>query len=224
MNQATISRTVRIAPHAILLLVLAAAEGFRLAEFFRLLTGSVPAGVASAVVTVVVVTYLALYELNRASIFAMFVCVFLSFGSFIEPFEALRSGQATETLDAAESARLPMPEWDPMKFWTGGQSYRKAYEAEVEHVRRHNERSEAVVFSGRSGNVDFARYAVFGLGVVVMAICVPFLALVVSHRLAEEVRRVPPPAPLPPPVTAGSRVSAGPAPSRPVNGVGRPGH
>lgn len=200
-------RYLQIVPHVVLLLILATAEGFRLTEFFRMLTGSLGAGIASAMITVIIVTYLAIYRMNWTSFFAMLICVLLSFGSFLEPFQELRRERMDNAIETAESKRLPLPQWDAQRFWFGGgETYRKAFEAEVKHVEEHNRRVDAMLLSDEQKEINVSRYVIFILGVVVMAICVPLLAFVISHKLSLELNHLlsSKPAPLAPVRTAGT--------------------
>lgn len=200
-------RYLKLIPHVILLLILATAEGFRLTEFFRMLTGSLGAGIASAIVTVIVVTYLAIYRMNWTSFFAMLICILLSFGSFLEPFQELRKERMDNAIETAEAKRLPLPQWDAARFWYGGgETYRKAFEAEVKHVEEHNRRVDAATFSDEQKEFSLSRYVIFALGVIVMAICVPLLAFVISHKLSLELNELTKikPAPALPPRTAGN--------------------
>lgn len=179
---------INITIHIFMLLVLSLAEGFRLTEFFTVLSGNVGAGAASATVSVIVVLYLALFNMRGASIFATVVCIFLSLASFLKPYENLQVNNVKQNQNSVEKP-LPIPQWEPRKFWgSGREDYRKSFNAEVERVTRYNERLEKLMSVSESKSLRLSEIVVFILGALVLGFCVPILTYTVSHKLADDLR------------------------------------
>lgn len=178
---------VKLFVHGVMLLILAAAEFFRLTDFFKIQAGSVEAGAASAVVSVVVVLYLALFRMKAASIFATFICVLLSLASFLRPYEELQFSTVKQVTDITEKT-LPLPVWDPRKFRSGEETYKASFDAETDRIKRHNERVEKIYSVRESKNLRLSEIVVFILGALTLGLCVPVLTFTVSHKLADDIK------------------------------------
>jgi hypothetical protein len=171
-----------------MLTVLALAEGFRLTEFFKIQTGSYEAGAASAAVSVIVVLYLALFHMKKASVFATAICIFLSLASFLRPYEDLQVSTVKRVNSDAEKT-LPIPQYDPRKCRgtdEAKESCLKSYDKEVARIEKHNARIEKLLTVGESKTLRLSEIVVFVLGAVVLGFCVPVLTFVVSHKLADD--------------------------------------
>jgi len=176
--------------HIVMLAILALAEGFRLTEFFKVQTGSYEAGAASAAVSVIVVLYLALFNMRNASIFATIVCVFLSLASFLQPYEDLQVS-TIKKVNAEGEKILPLPQYNPQVCRGTGEgkaeclkNYDKNHDAQVLEIKKHNARVEKVLSVGESKTLRQSEIVVFILGALVLGFCVPILTYTVSHRLA----------------------------------------
>ncbi|EMK12868.1 MULTISPECIES: helix-turn-helix domain-containing protein [Leptospira] len=170
-------------PHGLVLTLLSLAEGSRLFEFYQTLSGNMLAGIASAAITVGVVFYLAFYGYRWASVGATILCVALSFASFVDP---LREEYAREEKSHPAQELLKYPTYNPRAYWNGGkEAYVETFRLETELVKRENERittENAGIQTKRKLSLYFWHLL---LGAVVLAVCVPILNFLVSHKIAE---------------------------------------
>jgi len=181
-------RIYKIVPHAFMLLILASAEGFRLFEFYKLLTNSSGAAIASALITVLIVVYLALYELITASLVVTIICMFLSLGSFLEPYKNLKEQRNSNSIITLEKEKRKMPELE-LKKYRSYKDYRESYKADVKIVQEYNSRIDEAIKLKKSEAESFANYIVFFLGVVILALGVPFLTFIIAHKLSVELKK-----------------------------------
>ncbi|WP_017863250.1 helix-turn-helix domain-containing protein [Leptospira santarosai] len=170
-------------PHGVVLALLSLAEGSRLFEFYQTLSGNMLAGIASAAITVGIVFYLAFFGYRWASVGATILCVMLSFASFVDP---LLNEFAREEKSHPARELLKYPAYNPRAYWNGGkETYVEAFRLETELVKRENERimaENAKIQTKRELSLYFWHLL---LGAVVLAVCVPILNYLVSHKIAE---------------------------------------
>lgn len=177
-------------PHAVVLALLSLAEGSRLFEFYRTLTGNtvagVVAGVASAGVTVAIVLYLAVYRYKWTSRWATFLCIVLSLASYVAPVQEEYT-KIEQSRPVKELKSYPV--WNPKLYWNGGgEAYSEAFKAETADIKRENERiltENSIIHSEQELSLYFYHLL---LAAGVLAICVPILNYLVSHKIAELLR------------------------------------
>lgn len=169
-------------PHGIVLCLLSVAEGSRLFEFYRLLSGNALAGIASAGVTVGIVFYLALYGYHNASRWATTLCVLLSLASFVQP---LKNEYVKEDKARPIKELLGYPTYNPKAFWNGGrEAYVETFRLETERIKKQNElilSQNAETQASKELSLYFWHLL---LGALVLAVCVPILNYLVSHKIA----------------------------------------
>ncbi|UNE66877.1 helix-turn-helix domain containing protein [Leptospira interrogans] len=170
-------------PHGVVLVLLSLAEGSRLFEFYQTLSGNMLAGIASAAITVGIVFYLAFFGYRWASIGATILCIALSFASFVDP---LLDEFAREEKSHPVQELLKYPAYNPKSYWNGGrEAYVEAFKLETELVKKENARimaENAKIQTKRELSLYFWHLL---LGAVVLAVCVPILNYLVSHKIAE---------------------------------------
>ncbi|EMO26211.1 helix-turn-helix domain of resolvase [Leptospira interrogans serovar Bataviae str. HAI135] len=170
-------------PHSIVLCLLSVAEGSRLFEFYRMLSGNALAGIASAGITVGIVFYLALYGYRNASRWATALCVLLSLASFVQP---LKNEYIQEDKARPIKELLGYPTYNPKAFWNGGrETYVETYRLETERIKKQNELillQNAEITSSKELSLYFWHLL---LGALVLAVCVPVLNYLVSHKIAD---------------------------------------
>lgn len=169
-------------PHGIVLCLLSVAEGSRLFEFYRMLSGNALAGIASAGVTVGIVFYLALYGYHNASRWATALCILLSLASFVQP---LKNEYIQEDKARPIKELLGYPTYNPKAFWNGGrETYVETYRLETERIKKQNElilSQNAETQASKELSLYFWHLL---LGALVLAVCVPILNYLVSHKIA----------------------------------------
>ncbi|MFQ3854553.1 helix-turn-helix domain-containing protein [Leptospira kirschneri] len=169
-------------PHGIVLCLLSVAEGSRLYEFYRTLSGNTLAGIASAGVTVGIVFYLALYGYRNASRWATALCVLLSLASFVQP---LKNEYIQEDKARPIKELLGYPTYNPKAFWNGGrEAYVETFRLETERIKKQNE----LILSQNAETQASKQLSLYFwhllLGALVLAVCVPVLNYLVSHKIA----------------------------------------
>lgn len=176
-------QTMKFVPHIIVLIFLCLAEGSRLYEFFKTLSGNEIAGIASAVVTVGIVFYLSFYRYIWASRFSTGICILLSLMSFLHP---VKEEYMKEQVVKDKKELLPYPEYDRRAYWNGGKEvYVKSFNIRTQEVSRMNEKIIAHNEKLQIQNELPIFFWHLILGAFILSVGVPILNYLVSHKIAE---------------------------------------
>jgi hypothetical protein len=173
----------RYFPHVVVFLLLSTAEGFRLFDFYNVMTGSEIAGIASAVVSVGIVFYLAFYGYSWASKWATFLCIVLSLASFVKPVQT--EYKADELRNPTKELK-EYPKYDYRMSWSlGKEIYAEMYKKERQNIDDQNidiMNENQAIRAEKKLSLYFYHLL---LGALVLGVCVPILNYLVSHKISQ---------------------------------------
>lgn len=163
-------------PHILVLAILAIAEIPRLQVFFDIIVNNPITSYMVAFVSIAIIFYLSYYKHNVLSIIATVVCIAINIASFQPVMQ-----EKQEALTGEKLPLLEYPTFEQSKYWSGRDTYKKAYELEVSRVEQINKEREERNETSQSP-VHFWYLLATAL---VMSIFIPVLNFVVSHKIAD---------------------------------------